>query len=384
VSDRRADYRWRVLVAAYLAAFYSGLIFQSCPPVIPLITKTFMVSHGEGGLLMTAVGLPILLLSIPVGILVDRYRIRILGGISVALMVFGSLIVAVSSSFLLAIIGRLISGVGVAIITIVAPKFLPMWFPQEERGLVMGIYATTMPAAVLVAFWVLGILGVTYSWRAPFYIGAGIGIVVLAIFFGLIREKMLAPSRLSLSTILGNSTIWMLGLSWLLFNAAALSFMTWAPDFLIEVKGFDLTEAGLASGSFMLIAVIVSPIGGWISDKFGRRKAFVIVGSLALAAALPLLPALDANLVWLTIIIMGAFAAIVAGPTFALSSEILGFENTGVAFGIIYTCFGIGLAVAPPLVGYLRDFYGSYTLPFYVMALFALVAAAPASIAKTE
>ena len=253
---------------------------------------------------MTAVGLPILLLSIPVGILVDRYRIRILGGISVALMVFGSLIVAVSSSFLLAIIGRLISGVGVAIITIVAPKFLPMWFPQEERGLVMGIYATTMPAAVLVAFWVLGILGVTYSWRAPFYIGAGIGIVVLAIFFGLIREKMLAPSRLSLSTILGNSTIWMLGLSWLLFNAAALSFMTWAPDFLIEVKGFDLAEAGLASGSFMLMAVIVSPIGGWISDKFGMRKAFVIVGSLALAVALPFLPALEANLVWLTIIIM--------------------------------------------------------------------------------
>jgi MFS family permease len=70
---------------------------------------------------------------------------------------------------------------------------------------------------------------------------------------------------------------------------------------------------------------------------------------------------------------MGIFSAMIPAPTYSLPPEMLRAENVGLGFGIISTCSGIGLFVAPFLVGKAKDISGSYGWSFILISLFSLL-----------
>lgn len=53
--------------------------------------------------------------------------------------------------------------------------------------------------------------------------------------------------------------------------------------------------------------------------------------------------------------------------------DFVGIENLSGAIGFIMLANGSVLAASAPLLGYLRDLTGSYTLSFYVMGICAIV-----------
>lgn len=107
-----ASKRWGMLVVVYLAALSFAITLQSMPPVLRLILDEFQLSHTQGGLLMSLFALPGIVVSIPAGMLGDRYGQRILGIIAFLLMIAGSTIVAIGISFPILLLGRAISGAG--------------------------------------------------------------------------------------------------------------------------------------------------------------------------------------------------------------------------------------------------------------------------------
>ncbi len=254
-----------------------------------------------------------------------------------------------------------------------------------RSGLIMGFYNTAMPLGTVIAFNVFGILGLKYGWQAPIWLTTIICVVDLALFALIYREPPTLRSREQAIKLPSKGLfkaisavglpIWLVGLSWLFYNAAAITFLTFGPEYFASL-GYGTAAANFIASFFMLGALVVSPLAGYSIDRFFSKEFLIIFGS-ALMALILLLTPLAGSLLIIMMLALGLIAALVPAPTFALPADILPTSSLGLGFGIISSCLNIGIVIGPYTVGLLRDQTGSFSWGFVLMAVFALSGALP-------
>ena len=164
--------------------------------------------------------------------------------------------------------------------------------------------------------------------------------------------------------------IWMVGLSWLWFNAAFTSFATFAPDLFLQ-KHYTIEQSGLLVGIPLLGSLFFSTPIGYLVDRFKHQEWFIGTGGIALAVLTLFFN--FSSWFLLFVILMGIFSAMIPAPIYSLPPEMLKTENVGLGFGVISTCSSIGLFVAPYLVGKVKDITGSYDWSFILISIFSLL-----------
>jgi MFS family permease len=164
--------------------------------------------------------------------------------------------------------------------------------------------------------------------------------------------------------------IWSVGLSWLWFNAAFVSFATFAPNFFFQ-KGYSIEQSGFLTGIPLLGSLFFSPLMGYLVDRFRHQEWLVAVGGIALSILI--LSFNFSSSFLLLVILMGIFSAMIPAPIYSLPPELLKFENLGLGFGVISTCSSIGLFLAPYLIGKTKDLTGSDGFSFVFISLFYLL-----------
>ena len=372
--------RWVILGVAYLCLLSFGITLQSVPPVLSLIIGDLALSHSQAGLLMSAFALPGVIISIPAGMLADRYGQKIIGIASFALMIAGTAVFASGDSLAVLILGRALSGAGAMTLMVLAPQLLAQWFAGREVGIAMGVFNSGMPLATVLSLNFLSLLGQNAGWRAGIWVSAGVsvvGLIVFALLFTPVprsREVAKPPSESFFRSIkLAGGSIWIVGLAWMFFNAAVISLFTFTPDFL-RAEGFSVASAGFVTGAIMWPAILLSPIVGYVIDKVGRKRTIIAIGGLTLAVLVVLIPEAIGWILVLMLLI-GIVQTLVPVPIFALAPEVSSPERLGLGFGIISTCLNLGIVIGPAGAGIVRDIYGSYQASYALMAGFAILVA---------
>ena len=386
-EGERPLYRWAILFASFYAFVAFAFAFQEAPPLFDSIREAFKITtNAEVGLVMSMVLLPGIFLSLPAGFFVKKYGVRRVGFASLVCVVLGCFVTATANSFIMLLAGRLILGVGGAFIVTNTPAVIAQWFTHEELGKAMGIYGINMPLATIIALPSASFFTLAYDWRFPFYISLAVGITAAAVFMVVVREGPFAghESKASARQAIGNFEIWKVGLVWLFFNAAALSFTTWATDLFQTYKGMPKVHASFLASLLMWGAILCVPFFGWLSDRTGKRRPFAVAGSLLMTLAFVAL-AYTSNLALVaSILALGVTAAMVPPIASALPAEILGPTLASVGFGITGICLNLGAASAQPLVGFLLDVTGSYTFCLLGMAALSAIGALVAYTLKTN
>ena len=72
------------------------------------------------------------------------------------------------------LIGRVIEGLSVTLIAVVAPTAISMWFRSGERGLPMGIWATWVPVGSVLMFNSAYPLAEAQGWRSLWWVGLAV------------------------------------------------------------------------------------------------------------------------------------------------------------------------------------------------------------------
>jgi len=381
--------RWVILSAIFYVFVAYAFAFQVVPPAISSIMKEFdIISHAQAGLLMTIVVIPGILLALPTGILVDRYGIRLIGLISTTLTALGCLITAVGISFNAILLGRLVLGMGGALMAIATYTIVPQWFPPQELGKAMGIYGIPMPLATVIAFPSSSVLILNYDWRYPFYVSTVLAVMAIGVFALFVKEGPLKAEKRkrSPSTLkaLKKPELWKIGLVWLLFQVAALSFSTWTKDLMVEFRGMDPVFASSLASAQMFAAIPFVPLYGLISDKIQKRKPFVVIGSTLMFLTLTLIAYSPNSTLIPSIAALGIAAAMIPPMVMTLTPEILGPAQAGKGFGVITICANVGVALGPPIIGTIVDLTQSATLSYVTMAIFSAVGAIVAHTLKTR
>ena len=381
--------RWVILSAIFYVFVAYAFAFQVVPPAINAIMMEFdIISYAQAGLLMTIVVIPGILLALPTGILVDRYGIRLIGLTSTILTALGCIITAVASSFNAVLLGRFILGMGGALMFIATVTIVPQWFPPQELGKAMGIYGINMPLATVMAFPSSSVLILSYNWRYPFYVSAVLAVMAIGVFALFVREGPLKAEKRKRSPgtlqALKNLELWKIGLVWLLFQVAVLSFATWTPKLMEDFRGMNPVLASSLATALMFAAIPFVPLYGLISDKIQKRKPFMVVGSALMFITLTLIAYSPDSTLIPSMAALGVAAAMVPPMVMTLTPEILGPTQAGRAFGVITICANIGVALGPPTIGAIVDLTQSATLSYITMATFSAAAAIVAYTLKTR
>lgn len=373
-----AKRRWVILGVAYLCILAFAITMQLVPPILSLVMAEFKLSYTQGGLLMSLFALPGIVISIPAGMLADHYGQKTIGIISFAFMIAGTAIFASGNSLPVLALGRVVAGAGAITLSVLAPQLLAQWFAGREMGIAMGVYNTAMPLGTILSLNFVSLLGENLGWRASAWLSAAVPLIALVVFIFLFAsapgtsQRIRSKGESFLQSIrLTGISIWIVGITWMLFNAAVISLFTFTPDFL-QGSGFGIASAGFVTSVVMWPAILLSPVVGYVIDKIDRKLSIIAIGGLALAIFIVIIPTATSWILALMLLV-GVAQTLVPAPIFALPTEVTSPERLGLGFGIISTCLNLGIVAGPVAVGVIRDVTGSYQASYALMAGFAFL-----------
>ncbi len=372
-AERNDSYRWIILIIVYLSILAFTFIFQSIPPVLPLIISELHLTYAQSGLLVSLFSLPGVFVSLLGGFFADRFGMRSLGAGCFLLMIGGTLLVGLGANLHILWMGRIIAGIGGFTLSVFLPKLLSQWFKNRELGLAMGLFNTGVPLGSVLCFGLFGGMGSQWGWRIPILFTGGYLFITFILFLSLYRSLHAPEKRKDEPASIYKSIkemgwpIWWVGLSWLWFNAAFTSFATFGPNLFLQ-EGYSIEKSGLFIGIPLLGSFFFSPVIGHLVDRLKHQEWFIGTGAIALGGLALLFN--FSSLYLLLVILMGIFSAMIPAPIYSLPPEMLKPENVGLAFGVISTCSSIGLFVAPYLVGKVKDLTASYTWSFILISVF--------------
>jgi MFS family permease len=355
-----------------------AVTLQMIPPILGTLINTLGMSHTQAGALMGLFTLPGIFLALPGGYLSDLMGTRRVGLMGLALMTTGTFVmIPLDPTFLY--LGRILAGVGAAILVVVAPQIISQRFLGRELGLAMGFFNTAVPLGTILAFNVMGAMGESFGIWVVITSTGGLSFIGLTAFYLIFADEESSgpggPSGSLSFSIRGlGKKIWIVALVWALFNISLLSFFTFGIDFFTSC-GYDPKIAGFISSIPMIVSIILAPLAGLALDRFGWRIMPLFMGGILCGVSILLIfhDPLRA-LIWA--IMLGVGVSIIPPVIFTLAGEVVPKDRIGLGFGLLSTIFNIGVFFGIPMIGSLRDIAGAYGPSFIVMALLAMATSA--------
>jgi MFS transporter, NNP family, nitrate/nitrite transporter len=365
--------RWVSFAVLYLCSVIGILAFQSIPPVLSLIIKELNISHADAGLLMSITSLPGIFIAIPIGTLADRYGTRRLNIIGLVLVIAGLLLMGSANNFLMLLAGRVIVGLGTTSISILCSQAIALLFLDRRLGLAMSILQSNFPIAVLTAMNLLSAAGITFGWRAGFYIVTLCAILVLVLFILLFKpavSRHISAQKVTLKEQFSGGGIpwlfWMLACSIGVFFMISAGIFTFTPDFLYS-KGLDLKTAGLYTSLLVIIPLAVLPFIGIVLDRVKLREVPVIIGAVCSGILLLLIPG-GTGFIIPILLLSGIFNCVIPATQYTLLPELVGKKVVGLCMGIAVTISNLISIPSLYLLGLARDATGNYEATYTAMA----------------
>jgi MFS family permease len=370
--------RWFALGLVLLARISMATQFQSIAPVSPLLVTDLALSYAELGLLIGLYLLPGAALALPGGLLGQRFGNRRVVLSALGLMVGGGLVTAVSHSLWMAGAGRLVSGAGGVLLTLVVTKMTAEWFVGKEISTAMSIMLTGWPVGIGLATATFGAVAAASSWRLVQYLTALLAAVTFVLLACLYRDAPGVGTSRAALRLLPNLPPrgWALALAagamWTLFNVGFIVLVGFGPGVLVS-RGASLGGAGFQVSLAVWVSSLSVPLGGALVDRTRRPNIAIVLGCVLTALAIAAVPLLPAPVVWL--LLAGILVGVAPGAIVALVPGSVRPEQVAAAFGVFYATYYLGMAALQPVAGLLRDLTASPSAPvFFAAGMIALPA----------
>jgi NNP family nitrate/nitrite transporter-like MFS transporter len=315
---------------------------------------------------------------IPVGALTDRHGGRVMFPIVSLMAVFPILYLGLwgHSSFAGLLAGGFFLGVAGTAFAVGVP-FVNAWFPPERRGAAIGVFGAGMGGTAISALTTVK-LAKGHGIEAPFVLTAAVlaGYGVLAAL--VLRD---APGRVvptepvarRLGAALRQRITWQASALYAIAFGGYVAFSVYLPTYLKTAYALTQTDAANRMAGFVLVAVVMRPVGGWLSDRVGPVQ--VLGGALGVVAVGATVAAWTPDLApvgTVAFLTMAAALGTGSGATFALVAQRAPAGMVGSVTGVVGAAGGLGGFVPPLLMGSIYGHYADYGLG---LALLAAVAA---------
>jgi MHS family alpha-ketoglutarate permease-like MFS transporter len=293
---------------AAFALYFAGAFFPGNDPVVQQLNAAVLFAIGFivrpiGGWLF--------------GHLADHYGRRNSLMLSVLLMCFGSLMIAVTPTYasigiwapVLLGLARMIQGLSLGGEYGTSATYLSEIADKNHRGFYSSFQYVTLIGGQLCAIIVLLVLQQLFltpeelrawGWRIPFVVGALLAITALLMRRNLhetddfVAAKQIARKGSSIAALMKypREVLVVVGLT-MGGTTAFYTYTTYMQKFLKLSVGLNDTQTTLVTASSLVFALILQPIYGALSDRIGRKPLLIWFGVMGTLCTIPLLVALQ-------------------------------------------------------------------------------------------
>ncbi len=286
------------------------------------------------------------------------------------------------------------------------------WFPEHHRARIVSSFTLALPVSVALGAPVStaileldGAFGIA-GWKW-IYIMEALPTVLIGIFVLFVltdkpakatwltaeeknwligtleqeRRAVESTGRFSIWQGMMNPKILLLSLNYLGIVTASLGLLLFVPQ-IIKSLGTTNMGTGYATALAYTCGAISMVAWGWISDRMGERRWNLFWACVVATAGLVMAGMMMGTwwaLAGMCVATAGFYGT--KGPFWSMPSMLL--TGTAAAAGIawINSIGNVGGAVGPALVGWIKDFTGSYSGGLYGLAVFTGISALVAAVA---
>jgi EmrB/QacA subfamily drug resistance transporter len=322
--------KWWTLGAVAFGLFMIMLDNTVVNVALPSIQRELGASLSELEWIVTGYALSFAALMLTGGKLADLFGRRLIFVLGIAVFTFSSLMCGLADTGNELIAWRVVQGVGAALMNPATLAIISATFPPQQRGMAIGIWAGVSAMALAIGPLVGGLLTEHVGWSWIFFVNVPIGALGIVASFLLIDESRddsleqrpdlpgLLSSGLGLFSltyglieannygwtsgrILGafavaavalsgfvllelhqripmmdlslfkNGTFAGANLAMLLVALSMFGVFFFVSLYMQNILGFSAVQAGAAFLPMTMLIVIVAPIAGKLSDRFGSR-----------------------------------------------------------------------------------------------------------------
>lgn len=304
--------RWHIVLLMAVISALTYLDRLNLSIAGKYIQDEFAFSTESMGWILSAFVLGYALFQVPGGWLGDWYGPRMV--LTVAIVWWSAFTAATGIAPRLPLAGwfslawsfaivRFLMGMGEAAAFPNVNKVIAMWIGENERGVANSLFISGVGAGGVITPVFISWVMQHWGWQASFYLSGLLGVVVAiawclyatnrpeehprvnAAELAVIRSGSLKDAhqlhgssrkKVPWANLLSSSSVWALVLSYFCIGYPAYIYYTWFFIYLVRVRGLTVTQGGLWGTTPFLAITLLTPLGGWFSDRatarFGKKR----------------------------------------------------------------------------------------------------------------
>lgn len=386
-SRSYTNYIFSLLFLLYMFDYIDRMIVTS---LFPFIKVDLNLTDTQLGALISAVYWSIVILTIPASILVDRWSRRRTIGTMAALWSIATAAASFTRTFPQLFLTRTFIGVGESGYAPGGTAMISGLYPKEKRSWMMGIWNASIPLGSAIGVALGGYIAAKWGWRSAFGIVAVPGLIVAILFFfikdyktigltksgntlddhhngtvtevgeGEVNTKMSFRDIIKEFTTKRSLILTYFGMTGIIFVTTSL--LSWLPSYFSRLDNIPLQKAGAKASLVMLLAIIGAPLGGYIADRWRRKREnarMVLPAITTMIAALFAFFAfglLDGPLQYISLLLLGVTSTMFIPAAGAVTQDLVhpGLRATSYAIAVI-TQNLLGASLGPIVIGFISD-----------------------------
>ncbi|MCM3023035.1 MFS transporter [Bacillus ginsengihumi] len=393
--------RWIMMFLVFLISTVSYLDRTNLSVSAPVIQHEFHISAMQLGIIFSAFSWTYALGQIPAGMIANWLKPRKTYFYGMLVWCIILILTTQAASFGAWVIFRIPFGLAEAVTWPAASVLLARWFPRVEYSQAMSLQNLGLVIGAAVAPPIVAFLLVHWGWQVAFII-TGIIAAILGVFFYLygrdnpeehrgvsenelewIKHDQLEENSEITSVpglyraLLKRPTLWAASMANFGLDFVNYMFLTWYPTYLTEKYHMSLSEMGIMAMEPYLFGLITVLSAGTVvrrlvdkgRDSVSARKIVISLGLILGTATLFVTPFINNIYASVTCMSLGyAFVMSILGPMWSTAAEIGGKSGAGFVSGAINFIGNIGGILSPLLMGFILQYFNSFTPAILISA----------------
>ncbi len=376
------DRRLAVLVACFFTIFTSYAVRYGYGILLPEMLPSLAITKTEAGVIYASFFIAYTISSPVLGLLGDRYNIRLLLTLFVGVLGAGTFLMAFSSSIVQASLFFILAGIGSAACWAPTMALAQRWTSDKHRGKVLAFIDVGSALGIVGTSTAVPMIVTANDWRAGWMSLGALGFAVAVLNFLAVRSRPVEqptlrqvkfkqhagePIGMIYMRLLRDVRFWLIGLAYLMTGFSIIIPFTFLSTYAVQELTFSYETATRLVAVIGIGAVIGKTTLGPVSDKVGRIKVMMLCAVLIAGGSLGMAYGRG---IWL--VVFTAVFSLGYGTAWSMyaatASDYFSKEYSGSIVGLWTVYLGIGSIISPIIAGWIADATGTLSWSFILAA----------------
>lgn len=372
-----------VILASFYTVFTAFAIRLSYGLLLPEMLPSLEISKTEAGLIYSSFFISYTIFSPLLGLLADRFNLRVLLTLFLSILGIGTFLMGYSSSLIEACFFFALAGVGASACWSPVVTLVQRWISDRRKGFTIAFVDTGGASGIAISSAIIPLIVAAYDWRMGWKTLGMLAFSVAIINFFVARDNPLEksnprpsmikvesnkePSVMS-SVVFGDAKFWLIGLSYLFIGFSTLIPYTFMSTYAVQELKLTYHVAARLITTIAVTSIVSKLALGSLSDVLGRIRAIIICEILVAISSLGIAYLQGIVAIHLFTAIFGLGHGAIWPLYAACASDYFPQKYSGSVVGLWTFFLGIGLIFSPLIAGWIADITGKFAWSF-ILAL---------------